>query len=131
MSYEKEAFFDVCSEAIPAKSSYVSLYRHETFYGGPEEGGWWGHDVVLVAHHECRSEVEAEAVAAQVNSLAAKLSKDARDSFNRGCAAEMAWLEARGLDADYLPEVGGSDEYRVVTESIPGEHEYRSSRHYE
>ena len=39
-----EAFFNICREAKPAKSSYVSLYVNVPYYGGPEEGGWWGSD---------------------------------------------------------------------------------------
>ena len=37
-----EAFFTACSEAQPAKQQVVSLYVDVPFYGGPEEGGWWG-----------------------------------------------------------------------------------------
>jgi hypothetical protein len=38
----------------------------------------------------------------------------------------MEWLEARGLDADYLPEMNGAEEYFVlVTETVPN---YQNSK---
>ena len=46
-TYTSEAFHQICKEAKPAKSHHVSLYANEPFYGGPEEGGWWGSDTVL------------------------------------------------------------------------------------
>lgn len=128
---EKEAFFQVCAEAAPASSSYVSLYRIESFYGGPEEGGWWGRDYVLVAYQEVSNDVEAEALRQKIAVLAEDLSKQAKDNFNRGCAAQVEWLEARGLDDDFLPEVDGEDSYIVLTENKPGENAYKSSRYYE
>lgn len=131
MSYEKQAFFQVCDEAKPARSSYVSLYASLPFYGGPEEGGWWGHDYELVAYEEFSTEEAAEAAAKSVRLLAADLSREARDRFNQHCADECAWLEERGLDSDYLPEVDGEVSYEVHVETRAGEHEYRGVRHYE
>ena len=48
-----------------------------------------------------------------------------------GSVAEMEWCEARGLDADYLPEPDGEVTYHVVTEDTPGEGVSRGCRHYE
>lgn len=127
----REAFFSVCAEAKPAKRSYVSLYMRQPFYGGPEEGGWWGSDTELVAFQECSSDVEAEAVSAQVRALASRLSREARGDFNQQCARECAWLEARGLDADFFPEVDGEVSYFVATESRPGTRVSQGMRGYE
>ena len=127
----RAAFLTVCADATQAKSHYVSLYRHESFYGGPEEGGWWGSDTVLVAYKEYETEQAAEAARDAVQKLADELSKDAREAYLRGCAAECAWLESRGLDADYLPEVDGEDSYTVRIESRPGEDAREGSRHWE
>lgn len=126
----KEAFFQIFADAQPAKKSYVSLYVSQPFYGGPEEGGWWGQDDVLVAYQEVLTDEEAEEKAKAVQALADKLTDEAKDSFNRSCAAECEWLEARGLDDDYLPEVSGSDRYWVTTESRPGEHNHEGDRYY-
>lgn len=127
----KQAFFEVCREAVPAKASYVSLYVRLPFYGGPEEGGWWGADVELVAYERFSSEEAAAAAERKVKELAKELSKEAKDQFNQACAAECEWLEARGLDADFLPEVDGEAEYLVHVESSPGEYVSVGSRGYE
>ena len=127
---EKQAFFAVCDDAKPATSNYVSLYRNEPFYGGPEEGGWWGTDCVLVAYKECATEELADAIEAQVLALADRLSAEAKDAFNRQCAAECEWLDARGLDADFLPEVDGEFSYFVAKEDRPGSLAYESERGY-
>jgi hypothetical protein len=126
----KQAFFEVCREAKPAVSSYVSLYVELPYYGGPEEGGWWGRDVELVAYERFDSEEAAEAALKAVQALADKLSKEAKDSFNRACAAECEWLEARGLDDSFLPEVDGEASYRVYIEGQPGEFASQGSRGY-
>jgi hypothetical protein len=132
-SYDKEAFFAVCQDAVPATRSYVSLYADQSYYGGPEEGGWWGHDQVLVAYYLCLTDVEAEAVRAAVEKLAGQMSKDAKDDFNRGCKAECEWVEQHDPMADvsdYYPEVGGEVRYWVATEDRPGSLASEGSRHY-
>lgn len=126
----KQAFFTLCADAVEAKRHYVSLYVSIPFYGGPEEGGWWGRDDELVAYHEVSNDVEAEALSAKVKELAEELSKQAKDAFNRACQQECEWLEARGLDADYLPEVDGEESYWVTTESTPGSFVHQSDRYY-
>lgn len=127
----KAAFFEVCEAAQPAQRAYVSLYVDRPYYGGPEEGGWWGSDTELVAYQEVSNEVDAKAITAQVNTLAAELSKSAKDAFNRNCQAETEWLEARGLDDDYLREVDGAESYWVTTEDRPGSCASQGSRYYE
>lgn len=126
----KSAFFEICREAKPAKAAYVSLYVSMPFYGGPEEGGWWGRDVELVAYERFASLEAAEAALEAVEAYAEKLSKEAKDQFNAGCASEMEWLEARGLDADFLPEVDGEASYYAVTEASPGEGVSQGERGY-
>jgi hypothetical protein len=126
----KQAFFEVCREPTPARTVYVSLYVELPFYGGPEEGGWWGRDMELVAYERFDSEEAATAALRAIHVLADKLSKEAKDSFNRACAAESEWLEARGLDDGFLPEVNGEASYRVYIEGQPGEFAYEGSRGY-
>jgi hypothetical protein len=126
-----EAFFSICREAKPAVSGYVSLYVETPYYGGPEEGGWWGSDTTLVAYHHCGNEVEAEAVKLKVEAYARELSDEAKRDFGRACLAQCEWLEARGLDSDSLPEVDGEEHYFVVVEEVPGQHASRGCRHYE
>lgn len=127
----KEAFFNLCAEAKPAEKNYVSLYQDTSYYGGPEEGGWWGSDTVLVAYQEAATDEEAEAMVRQVRQLAEQLSAEAKDIFNRQCLAETQWLEARGLDDDFLREVDGEQRFWVTTEHTPGSCNHEGSRHYE
>lgn len=128
---EREAFFQVVKNAKPAKSSYVSLYATVPFYGGPEEGGWWSSDTELVAYAECSNDHEAEAIWGEVEALAKQLSADAKQGFNRYCRDSLDDAEAKGIDADELPEVDGAESYWVTTEDAPGSLTSQGSRHYE
>lgn len=134
MSYDKAAFFQVCADAKPAESSYVSLYVDLPYYGGPEEGGWWGTDTELVAYQQCSNDVEAKQLQEAVAVLAGKLSEDAKDRFYRDCAQSVEWVEEHDPMADvsdYFPEPDGEEKYWVATESRPGEFVSQGSRHYE
>lgn len=127
----KEAFFQTCNNAEKAVQKCVSLYISVPFYGGPEEGGWWGSDTHLVAYQVCETEAEAEEKHKAVKELADKLSKEEKDRFGDRCLQEMQWLEERGLDADFLPEVDGESSYFVTVEDNPGENSHIGSRHWE
>ena len=126
-----EAFFSVCDDAQPAESHYLSLYVSVPYYGGPEEGGWWGSDTALVAYKHFDTSEALEAARAKVAALAVELTDQARRDFGQQCLREMAWCDARGLDADYLPEVDGESSYSVVTEDVPGSMVSEGCRHYE
>lgn len=126
----KAAFSQVCKEARRARGFYVSLMENCPYYGGPEEGGWWGSDERVLAYQYFSTEEEAEAARLEVLKLAKQLQAEARRDYGEQCLREMAWLEARGLDADYLPEPDGPSTYSVlVTEGLPEEH--YGPRHYE
>lgn len=127
----QEAFNKVCSQAKQRESHYVSLYCRHSFYGGPEEGGWWGTDVILEATQEFPTKELAQSAKVEIEKLAAKLTADERRSHDRMCLNQMEWLDNRGLEADYLPENDGPDEYKVYIEQTPGEHESYGCRHYE
>ena len=127
----KEAFFTACSKAEPAKGSYVSLYMNVPFYGGPEDGGWWGRYSHLMAYEHCCTAAEAEAKRVAVGVLAEQLSTQAKREFGEQCLRETEWLAQRGLDDSFLPEVDGETNYSVLTEESPGSFESRGCRHYE
>lgn len=129
--YIKEAFFTCCKEAQAVASHYVSLYVRTPFYGGPEEGGWWGEDVSLVAYQKCIDREQADAKFEAVQDLVKTLDREARTQFGEQCLREMEWLESRGLDGDYLPEPDGEVSYFVSIEETPGSSESRGCRHYE
>lgn len=130
VNYLRDAFNAVIDDAKPAEKWYVALMERVPYYGGPEEGGWWGNDTHLVAYREFPSEELAEAARKAVEKLAAELKAESHKVFGEKMLRELDWLEERGLDADWLPEPDGeSDYYVVVSQGIP--EESYGSRHYE
>jgi hypothetical protein len=121
--YLQQAFETVCKHAKPATGWFVSLMEETTYYGGPEEGGWWGHDHCLVAYQHFSTEEAARAAADAVQRLAHDLGAESQRDFGGQCLREMEWCEARGLDADFLPEPDGPSRFLViVSEGLPAEH---------
>lgn len=130
MSYVEAAFHAVCKEAITPDRWYVALMEKHPYYGGPEEGGWWGTDTYVVAFEQFPTEELAREAAEKVEKLAYELGEEAHKEHGEQCLRELDWLEARGLDADWLPEPDGPSEYFVtVSSGIPEER--RGCRHYE
>lgn len=129
-SYLQSAFDAVCKEAKKPEGFYVVLMERAPFYGGPEEGGWWGSDRIVTAYQHFTTEEAANAAKDQVEKLAKELSEESKKEFGKQCLREMNWLEARGLEADFLREPDGDSEYYVVvTEELP-QNNY-DTRHYE
>ena len=128
--YVRAAFDTICDEAQTATGCFVSLYVTVPFYGGPEEGGWWGHDTYVVASQEFIDMHAADGAKEKAEKLAKELSEESRKDFGNQCLREMAWLEARGLESDYLPEPDGDSRYWVCTEDQRGSHESRGDRYY-
>jgi hypothetical protein len=126
-----EAFFELAPDAEPAEDLYVCLYRCDPFYGGPEEGGWWGRDVSLVAYRKCSTSQEAEALRDACLTRAEEMNNQERRAWGDRCLRELEWCEARGLDPDYLGETDGETTFSVVVEKKPGASESRGCRHYE
>lgn len=117
----KEAFFTACADALPAKQQIVSLYVDMPFYGGPEEGGWWGSDTVMVAYHKATTDKQADEIREKVTALAAELTRTSDKAWAEQCRAELDWAEERGLDADVVfGESAGADRFWIAVESIPG-----------
>ena len=127
-----DAFDVVCGEvASTPERHYVCLMLAEPYYGGPEEGGWWGEDITLVKYAEYPTLELADAAADRVDELASSLSTEASNAFNQGCLDSLNKCDERGQDYDSLPEVDGSDRYYViVTCELPPLHSY-GCRHYE
>ena len=113
------------------RGCYVSLYERSPFYGGPQEGGWWGEDTTLVSTIRCADEAEAYELCERVQLMAKRLTTEAQNEHGRTCLRECEWLEARGLDSDYLGEVDGPNSYFVVVESRCGENENVGSRRWD
>lgn len=75
---------------------YVSIYRKEQLYGGPEEGGWWHTVYALEGSVSFVSREHAESYYDEIHSLAQKLQHDAnmcrREAYLDDCA--------RGIEFD-------------------------------
>ena len=128
----QQAFEEACEKPVYRPSvTYVSLYMSSPFYGGPEEGGWWGRDTEIQSYYRFDTLEEAEHVVKAVEALAERLSKEARDAWSKQCQRECDHAEARGMDPADLPETDGEDEYFVVLESTLNSHARKDSRHYE
>lgn len=128
--HTKEAFLTICSEAKSIEGTYVSLYVKVPFYGGPEEGGWWGSDIELIAYEQCFSKEVAEVLIQTIKNLVEELNKDAKSAWGEQCQRENEWLEVRGLGADYFPECDGREEYFVALESVLGSSVSQGERQY-
>lgn len=129
----QESFFSVCKDAKPAESWHVSLYLSDQWYGGPEEGGWWGTTTTLIASQEFVNEKDAENAKMQAETLASKLSEEARKGFGEKCAAELDFCERHGIDDSnqLFGEVSGRSIYSIYVEDELGKHEYSTSPYYE
>lgn len=132
MNFAKAAFDKIIAENDRREPEEwcVALVEVSSYYGGPEEGGWWGRDTEVISYARYSSQEQAEHVAAEIRDLAQQLTRDAKRADGEYCLRTMEWLEARGLDADFLPEPDGPAEYKViVTQGIPTPS--RGPRHYE
>jgi hypothetical protein len=130
-SFFSAAFDEVCLKAENAEETFVSLYERTCKYGGPEEGGWWRHDLILVKSAKYPTKSLAGQVALAVAVRAEKMSAESRRAYGERCSREVDWCDERGLDADYLPEPDGPSEFEIVIEKVAGSRSFRSSAVYE
>lgn len=129
----QEAFDEVCTAAEHRDDIYVSIYERVSYYGGPEEGGWWGNDNVLRAWQSFPSRSVAEKHLERVIELAQKKTHEAVREWSEQCRRECDWCEDRGIDpADHpMGETDGPSDFFVVIEEDLGSSEHRGCRHYE
>lgn len=115
-----EAFHQICKDAVKPEGWFLILMEKISFYGGPEEGGWWGNDNVIIAYHKFDSEELANKAKIEVQKLVDQMTADAQKSYGYHCNRQLDWLDDRGLDSDYLRENDGpSNYYLVVDQEIP------------
>ena len=126
------AFNELVSEPIPCSVFYVVLWRKIPFYGGPEEGGWWGSDDIPEKYTVTATEAEATVLFQRIHDLAEKLSEEARHDHGRACQAQLEWCEERGIDDSnsiFGEDDGPESFYVTVEESLPKP--CFGTRHYE
>jgi len=113
-SKEALAFHRVCRKAKPADYCYVSLYAY----------------VELISSQEYFCKRDAVRALNKCRRLIKKLDKDARDNHGNYCNRQLEWLEARGLEADYLRENDGPTTYGCIIEKVRGSAIHVCSREY-
>ena len=126
-----QAWNEIIEDSEVAQECYLSLYENVSYYGGPEEGGWWDSDVILVSSQMFLDEQSANDAVEKINAIVEQENADAKKAFGERCLREVEFCDARGLDADYLPEVDGEETYFVTIEERKGEGESEGCRHYE
>jgi hypothetical protein len=129
----RTAFHQVCAEAKPAESYYISLYIRAPYFGGPEEGGWWGEDVCLFAAQHYTTDEAADAALVEIQELVKGLNVDAKKAYGEQCQTQLDFCEERGIEDsnNVFGEVDGEEAYFVVKEKTKGESESFGPRHYE
>jgi len=125
------AFQAICKDALQVQGVFVSLYRREPYYGGPEEGGWWGEDIVLEESQRFSFEEDAQTAKERIEKLIEIMNTTAKKDWGEACRRECDWLDERGLDADFLPETNGPTRWFVRVENVRGDSESQGCRHYE
>ena len=127
-----EAYYAANPGAEPQGDGwYVTLYATVPFYGGPEEGGGGGSDTSVEATAWYPSRSQAERALNAVRAAAETRSAEAKNRFGEQCLRQWEWLEARGLEDDFLPEVDGEDGYYAAIEKVSGADVAFGDRHYE
>ena len=121
MSAIFEAFHRIVSNPTTPIAAYVVLWKSVPFYGGPQEGGWWGSDRIVEAFERVNTREEAEALCERIETLADELTADAARAHGRGCLAHLDWCEARRIDDSnsVFGEDHGPTTYFVTVEDHP------------
>jgi len=129
MGYNEHAFHQICTDAKAPEAWYVCLLEQIQFYGGPEEGGWYGTDTEVIAYQEFPTKEAAETAREAVKALANELSRDSKRQYGEQCLRELDFAEARGVEAESIfPEPDTSDFIVRVYDHIPTPS--HSDRHY-
>ncbi len=112
-------------EFIKASPMWVSVYKVQSLYGGPEEGGWFYDVWELVGGMKFPTEETANAYLTEAEAKAKAMRSQANADYR-------AMYEARYSDADDVEddfcsgESTGPDDFRVVCESRLGERDNTS-----
>src|SRR5690606_21505625 len=101
------------------------------YYGGPEEGGWWGEDIILEQYQYCQSSALALDLLIRIEQEIKEKNRASKQQYGDYLLQQTEWLDARGLEDSYLREPDGEEQYIVLLEAYPGEHSSIGCRHYE
>jgi hypothetical protein len=132
MTYVKEfGYYDEVDE-LKDICCWVSLYAIEPFYGGPEEGGWWGKDQRLVWWKAYSNKHEAEQTMRKIEAFIKMFNSIERTNWYIQCEKELDIADAIGMNVNRLfGETSGPMEYECFVEENLGSNENHGSRLYE
>jgi hypothetical protein len=118
----------------PRRKFYLVLRRSEQYYGGPEEGGWWGWDHLVEAFKMFASKEEAEQAYDQVQDYIKTLNRECAEArlngLNRAYEDAVARDPAADLDGEDDNRCGLETHYSVDIEDHEPKDEY-GPQHYE
>jgi len=125
-----QAWDEIMADAQEAEECIVSMYSVERYYGGPEEGGWWGNLFILQKYVRCSNRDAAEKLQHKLQERCEELNREEQQRDSEDCLrhCERAW--SRGEDVDDYGYDGPST-YHVLIEKFPGENQQTERSHYE
>ena len=125
-----QAWNEIMADAQEAEECIVSMYSIEPYYGGPEEGGWWGTLYILREYVRCSNREAAESLRTKLQERCSQLNYEAKIADGEHCLRQIERADARGLDVDDYGYDGPSS-YNVIIEKFPGENQVTERSHYE
>ena len=125
-----QAWNEIIEDREVAQECYLSLYENVPYYGGPEEGGWWGSLHILKEYCKCSSREAAEMLMEKLQERCEQLNKESKKADGEDCLRHMERADQRGEDVDDYGYDGPSTYYMLI-ESAPGQNQQTSYRHYE
>ena len=125
-----QAWNEIIEDSEVAQECYLSLYQCESYYGGPEEGGWWGYLHILKEYCKCSSYAQAEMLMKKLQDHCKELTEEAKKADGEDCLRHMERADRRGEDVSDDGYDGPSTYYMTI-ESIPGENQNTTRSHYE
>jgi len=133
MSHLQEAFDEACKDSVEVFAWYCTLYVTWRWYGGAEEGGWWGTTVQAEAFQRFNSKEEAEAALEAVKTLAVEKTKEAKKIHGDICLNQLDYCERRGIDDanSVFGEIDEATSYSVRVENKLGSSNYQDSKIWE
>jgi hypothetical protein len=121
-------------EPPEGQAHYVVIYHGEQYYGGPEEGGWYGWDYVWTGYAVFASKDEATKARDWIERAMNPWNDELVQQRNEALASEYEALVARDPSADFDgpddDESGCFESYSVSVQETKPEDSF-GSRHYE
>lgn len=114
----REIFHAVCENAQQSEGKYLCLMARVPYYGGPEEGGWWGEDHIVESYQFCENQVILDKILTEINELVRKENEETKTAYNRFCSDEWERDDSDGPDS--LAVLNGPSELFIeIQDNVP------------